>query len=198
MSEDVTTDLIGRHTPGPWHMRKGSAWHIWPNEGVEHQRNLVADVRFDGEEGEANARLVAAAPDLLAQVHALTAKLAEASSELEKCDKCEHLVPRNMIAIELDNGAPIDDPAGFQWCVVCHCHRVVDKRNAELAEARAQLRTVQEQIFEAREAMPACRRQHLLDAPLIDIVNETVRLMFWYQSQMEAALREATPPPEPQ
>jgi len=57
---------------------------------------------------------------------------------LEKCDKCGTLVPRTMIAIELEDGHPIDDPAGFQWCVVCHSQRVLANYKAQLAALTAE------------------------------------------------------------
>ncbi len=61
-----------KHTPGPWMLLKGSSWHIWPDVGVQNQHNLIADVRFSPE-GDANARLIAAAPDLLAALNRLLA-----------------------------------------------------------------------------------------------------------------------------
>ncbi len=53
------------HTPGPWMMRLGSAWHVWPDCGVQNQYNLIADVRVMSARGKADATLITAAPDLL-------------------------------------------------------------------------------------------------------------------------------------
>jgi len=55
------------------------------------------------------------------------------------CDKCGTAVPQAFIAIETQEGAPIDDPEGFMWCVVCHGNRVdaVLRERAERAEAEA-------------------------------------------------------------
>jgi len=47
------------HTPGPWHADKsGAGWEVRPN------RNVHA-VTILGHEDEANARLIAAAPEML-------------------------------------------------------------------------------------------------------------------------------------
>ena len=65
---------------------------------------------------------------------ALHAEVATLRAERdEHCDKCGRDVPRRFIAIELQDGAPIDDPAGFQWCVVCHSQRIVGDLKACLA-----------------------------------------------------------------
>lgn len=71
--------------------------------------------------------------------------------EQEKCDKCGTFVPRKFIAIEVKDGAPIDDPTGFQWCIVCHAQRVMAERDQALAAARQELATVREDrgTFEA-------------------------------------------------
>ncbi len=56
----------------------------------------------------------------------------------EKCDKCGRMIHYSQIGIEVKDGAPIDDRAGFMWCHGCHCQRIVDelKSRAEQAEAR--------------------------------------------------------------
>jgi hypothetical protein len=56
-----------QHTPGPWQVIEG-----WPDIGIVTDKVLVAMVKNDedspctDEEQAANARLIAAAPDLLA------------------------------------------------------------------------------------------------------------------------------------
>lgn len=63
------------HTPGPW-QAKHVAPYCWVLYGPEQRRIASTDPSFDDgseaapEECEANARLVAAAPDLLAALEA--------------------------------------------------------------------------------------------------------------------------------
>lgn len=72
------------HTPGPWtgfldERDNHAAWLIGPSSA----RPIVAAVAADAECGltgstvEANARLIAAAPELLAALHALTDEVAQ-------------------------------------------------------------------------------------------------------------------------
>lgn len=59
------------HTPGPWHIDLQSPYSpvcIKPYPG-----EVVCDIEGTGPEAEANARLIAAAPDLLAAVHSARA-----------------------------------------------------------------------------------------------------------------------------
>jgi len=70
-----------KHTPGPW---RAERMDIWP--GVKTPGSaLVAQVHFreDQEEGEANARLIAAAPELLAAIQPLRDALARAVGGFE-------------------------------------------------------------------------------------------------------------------
>ena len=62
---------MSQHTPGPWSARIYGGWdtpRIWSDEGsiamIQHHASSPA-------EGEANAKLIAAAPDLLASVKEL-------------------------------------------------------------------------------------------------------------------------------
>ena len=65
---------MSKHTPGPWSVTWGTAQggeghHIMDSTGIDNGLSIVAVVGFhDDSEGEtkANARLIAAAPDLLA------------------------------------------------------------------------------------------------------------------------------------
>lgn len=72
------------HTPGPWHIEDGRT--VWAGD------NLVAGVGRIGTPVEANARLIAAAPDLLVALDALLEGSAEALAFLDR-DTVEHLVP---------------------------------------------------------------------------------------------------------
>lgn len=64
---------MSKHTPGPWSVTWGTAQggeghHIMDSTGIDNGLSIVAVVGFhDDSEGEtkANARLIAAAPDLL-------------------------------------------------------------------------------------------------------------------------------------
>jgi hypothetical protein len=55
---------MSKHTPGPWFAEKGEWWQVWHNEGIAHIAKASKGVEPD-QTGEANARLIAAAPDLL-------------------------------------------------------------------------------------------------------------------------------------
>lgn len=56
------------HTPGPWHYRVGADPH---NQGQVSSESTGATVAITyGDEGGANAHLIAAAPDLLAALEA--------------------------------------------------------------------------------------------------------------------------------
>jgi hypothetical protein len=60
---------MSAHTPGPWGL---------PNQYVKVRKcNFLSHVHWDDEEGVANARLIAAAPDLLVALRDLVANLAE-------------------------------------------------------------------------------------------------------------------------
>lgn len=56
------SDLQG-HTPGPWFVSKGSPYYVC-NDGFW----IASTMGIKGPEGEANARLIAAAPELLSQL----------------------------------------------------------------------------------------------------------------------------------
>lgn len=71
----------------------------------------------------------------------------EPLAKREKCEKCRTLVPPSMIAVEVKGGAPIDDPAGFMWCVVCHSRRVVDETREQLTQLRGELDRVKNDLF---------------------------------------------------
>lgn len=54
------------HTPGPWFAENGDDdWQIWHDNGVAHIAVVSRGVEPDAS-GKANAKLMAAAPDLLA------------------------------------------------------------------------------------------------------------------------------------
>ena len=57
---------MSKHTPGPWFAENdGDQWQVWHNEGIAHIADVSGGVKPDPT-GEANAHLIAAAPELLA------------------------------------------------------------------------------------------------------------------------------------
>jgi len=58
------------HTPGPWHIANGSKLLIHCGE-----RWVASAMGIQGEEGEANANLIAASPDLLGALREATLAL---------------------------------------------------------------------------------------------------------------------------
>jgi hypothetical protein len=65
-------------TPGPWHHGVGNSRLVW--SGTKIESKVVADCTSDvypvnDLEQEANARLIAAAPDMLAALRALVAQI---------------------------------------------------------------------------------------------------------------------------
>lgn len=86
---------------------------------------------------------------LVSAVRALRLK-----NERQRCDKCGKEVPLAFLAIEVEDGHPIDDPAGFQWCIVCHCRRVDEGRKKRIEQADAEIAALRAQLqkFEALAA----------------------------------------------
>lgn len=61
--------MSARHTPGPWKVCEGSPFTRWYVKAI-HATYVIAECGIsEGKTGEANARLIAAAPDLLALAH---------------------------------------------------------------------------------------------------------------------------------
>lgn len=56
---------MNKHTPGPWHIMKSFTGTVWA--GSEDEPTIISDMSTLGDKtAEANARLIAAAPELLA------------------------------------------------------------------------------------------------------------------------------------
>jgi hypothetical protein len=77
-----TTHEISQHTPGPWRIRGGLNGD-GTVEAVTNNRGVAWPIDIGTDEGEANARLIAAAPELLAALKNVRLYLA----------KHEHLLP---------------------------------------------------------------------------------------------------------
>ena len=72
----------------------------------------------------------------------------------EKCEKCGKSVHRSQIAVEIKDGAPIDDPAGFMWCHACHCQRIIDGKDQQIEALQRQRPSIKEyhELAQALEA----------------------------------------------
>jgi len=85
---------MSKHTPGEWVTKTGNGWaHIY----VDVKRGSAVDktiaacaIASNLSECEANARLIAAAPDLLAALIALDECYCEAGNELSKSERHQH------------------------------------------------------------------------------------------------------------
>jgi len=66
--------MTAKHTPGPWHLGKEGYYFQSVRDQNEHITADVNITRSDGE-GGANARLIAAAPDLLAALDEMVSKI---------------------------------------------------------------------------------------------------------------------------
>jgi hypothetical protein len=66
-TNDMSKEL--KHTPGPWSIRQESVWSV----GTDHEMTALVYGCTDEEE-EANAHLIAAAPDLLGALKAMVDK----------------------------------------------------------------------------------------------------------------------------
>ena len=83
--------MSAAHTPGPWKSRTGfdsDMREIYaPNPKIKKpfMPTQLADVRADCKEGKANARLIAAAPDLLEALKFLVRCSAPMTGQQEQC-----------------------------------------------------------------------------------------------------------------
>lgn len=79
-----TAGAESAHTPGPWEVRPGAglglhSWTIWATSEGRYIGRID-----DNDQGEANARLIAAAPDLLAACREALDLLEERSATDER------------------------------------------------------------------------------------------------------------------
>jgi hypothetical protein len=59
--------MTAQHTPGPWRISDGVSSHVYLIDGrIDGQSSAVAEIVFAHARNPADARLIAAAPDLLA------------------------------------------------------------------------------------------------------------------------------------
>jgi len=64
---------VSEHTPGPWRTASYDQGLTWKVETVDGRKAVASYIAGLGKTDEANARLIAAAPDLLAIAKALDA-----------------------------------------------------------------------------------------------------------------------------
>lgn len=77
--------MIAKHTPGPWKTRKGffsDAVEIYKPKHLKKPfiPTEIAVIRVEGPEGEANARLIVTAPDLLQALHDIAEESTDAGA----------------------------------------------------------------------------------------------------------------------
>lgn len=81
---------MSKFTPGPWGVWRAAAIHSFTIQGLHRK---VARIIGNDVEGDANARLIASAPDLLAIAHCYAAECGECGGtrvmpDGEPCDEC--------------------------------------------------------------------------------------------------------------
>ena len=74
---------MAKHTPGPWYSRNGSSPHFQGQIASESTGATVA-ISYSDEDG-ANARLIAAAPDLLDACLRMRDRLTELANDQDAC-----------------------------------------------------------------------------------------------------------------
>lgn len=79
-----TIKQTGQHTPGPWKLSEGDTalWGTSPLRARVRLANIIRHAPMNGIDSEANARLIAAAPELL---EALQGLLRVIDAEQEAC-----------------------------------------------------------------------------------------------------------------
>jgi hypothetical protein len=91
--------MTTKHTPAPWKTRKGfdsdTIEVFAPNPKIEKpfRPTALAVVEADDAAGKANARLISAAPDLLAACQHVIDTHGHHAQDCCKCDDCEYLRP---------------------------------------------------------------------------------------------------------
>lgn len=112
--KESLTKTQGKHTPGPWQSVCGRNSDNWPVHYVHANNHGIATLIFQPEEGrytqeqsEANARLIAAGPELLE-----AARAALADMDGEGYESREGVVALLLMAIHKAEGKP------------CRCHEV--------------------------------------------------------------------------
>ena len=101
---DTTESL--EHTPGPWEWDRGDDGNIAPHpysDISDAEETIIASVNFHIEAGDANARLIASAPKLLAdneRLRKVLKNLINASYGLSDSEKLDRATTDAMEALE--------------------------------------------------------------------------------------------------
>ena len=85
-----------RHTPGPWEAAGHCIRSPFAHGDPEKRGFLVAECCFGSMPAEANARLIAAAPDLLATLTQLCFVIRTGGDVLAACEGAEAVIARAM------------------------------------------------------------------------------------------------------
>lgn len=96
----MTDHAMTGHTPGPWDYQATAGNHDFSVYGGETGRDIALVRDFD----EANARLIAAAPDLLAFAQYVAARPPKASRGMTAREELEHITEMARAAIEAAEG----------------------------------------------------------------------------------------------
>lgn len=73
-----------KFTPGPWHVQRGNSSNPMVGTDEVSIAEVLDDVHPDTEQQEANARLIAAAPELLAACQMLLARIEQLQDQWGK------------------------------------------------------------------------------------------------------------------
>ena len=97
---------MSKHTPGPWKV-EDNPWGGTPHvrSGRRRLLRLLAEGNEEIAESVANARLIAAAPDLLAALEAVTTHLGELLIDLGPCEDDRDVLDVARAAIAKARGA---------------------------------------------------------------------------------------------
>ena len=93
-----------KHTPGPWIVVTNKVMHGKSLDVFAQPRQITRDMPYNSEEDAANARLIAAAPELLAAAHELSKLFAKAAKALAPPPDIEAMTARLNAAIAKAEG----------------------------------------------------------------------------------------------
>jgi len=95
--------MTAQHTPGPWHISK-SGQYIRKNDGPNWPAWNIAEMNQATDAAHANARLIAAAPELLAACEASLRDLSDLERHwANEAESFDHPVEKDERRMALDN-----------------------------------------------------------------------------------------------
>ena len=116
MTDDELRKLLADATPGPWRDGQEGNVRVYGPDGMAEHSGLIANVF----KGRANARLIAAAPDLAAEVLRLRETEAALRAEVERLREALRDIARQRTTTELDaegEAGYADFEVGYDACV---------------------------------------------------------------------------------